>query len=157
ATLKGHSDHVFAVVYGPNGNLLVSADDAGNIKTWARQLETWSCTKTFVIEPSGRRNHVRAMSIALSPDGQQLYACSRSTSKVHVWDLMTGVERDGFELPKKELLCRMALSRDGKSLAGAIDPRSGDGIVVWDVATGQVRQRVAPGLGEINDVVFSQL
>ena len=72
-------------------------------------------------------------------------------------DLVGDKGDDGLSrpAPRAFLPPRSALSRDGKSLAAAFDPADGDAVLVWDVATHVVIGRMAPGLGAVNDVVFS--
>jgi WD40 repeat protein len=155
ARLKGHDAGVYALLYGADGNLLVSADDRGSIKTWVRQSDGWTCAKTLKTEPSGRPGYVHAVSLALSPDQQRLFVCPRMTQVVHVWDLATGAEVESFRAPGGHLFYGMTLSHDGKWLAAVEFWPSADHVVlIWEVATHKLVSRISPGLGAINDVVL---
>jgi WD40 repeat protein len=155
ARLVGHNAGVFAVIYGAGGNLLVSADDKGSIKTWVRQAEVWKCTRTLKTEPSRRPGYVHAVSLALSPSQQRLFVCSRLTNVVRVWDLGTGAEVESFRATGAHLLYGMTVSHDGKWLAAVeIWPTDVNEVLVWEVATHKLVSRIAPGLGPINEVVL---
>jgi WD40 repeat protein/tRNA A-37 threonylcarbamoyl transferase component Bud32 len=155
ALLQGHKSGVYAIVFDSAGDRMFSADDSGAINQWSKRSGKWSVDRTLTIAKSGRPNHVHAVSLALSPDDRRLFACSRSTTDVHVWDLTTANEEKAFATPRKETLYRVTLSRDGKWLAAAIDPAAGSDVVIWDVAKRLIINRFAPAMGPINDVVFS--
>jgi hypothetical protein len=72
-----------------------------------------------------------------------------------VLDLATGQQTDVFRGRAGERLYRSVLGHHGHWLAAALDPQAGDGVLVWDTATHQLLHHVKPGLGVINDVVFS--
>jgi WD40 repeat protein len=157
AHLTGHSGGVFAVSYSASGHLLASGDDRGVVKVWTREPEgAWTCTRTISTAPSGRPNYVHAISLAFDPEGRVLYFCSRRADGVTALDLTGGKPTTVFRGPKREHFYRTALSRDGKRLAAAFDPTEGDIVLVWDVATHLVVGRMTPGLGPVNDLVFSE-
>jgi WD40 repeat protein len=60
--------------------------------------------------------------------------------RLRIWDVATGkVVRDFTHTPPETGACTAALSRDGHTLAS----RQKNSLLVWDVATGQVKQRIA--------------
>jgi WD40 repeat protein len=154
ARLRGHASGVFALVYAADGSRLISADDKGGIKIWER-AGGWTCTRTIQIPPSGRPGHVHAVSLSLSTAGSHLFACPRFADGVVVLDPATGQQTDVFRGRSGERLSGSVLSHDGRWLAAALEPAAGDGVLVWDTATHQLLHHVKPGLGPINDVVFS--
>jgi WD40 repeat protein len=129
--------HVSTALFSPDGKLLVTASSDRTIKV--RDADTGSVRMTL-------RHERPAIGLAFSADSKTLASCGGDWSvtddagTVKVWDLETGLER--LNVPGKfGGIWSVALSRDGKSLAGACL----DGTVrLWDASTGQ-EQHVMTG------------
>jgi WD40 repeat protein len=153
--LRGHSSKVFAVSFGPDSTLLVSADDFGEIRVWRQTGQTWRTTQTWTLSRSARPNHVNAVSLALTRDGRQLFAFSRGAEEVSVWDLDTGTVGTPIRSPSGDKLSSLALTPDDRRLAVSSYGNGGDRVHVWDVPGRRLLQTVAPGLGALEHVGFS--
>jgi serine/threonine protein kinase/WD40 repeat protein len=157
ARWQAHDRRVHALVFGPGGRPLVSADGQGTIKVWEPGADgTWTSVRTLnTAKPINVwRQFVRQAFLAISSDGKRLATCSEGTSTVLVWNLADGtcaVELDGGDV---RLRC-MAWSADGRFLAAGCGFPEPDGIVVWEVATKEVKQRLTPKLGHVLAVEFS--
>src|SRR5262249_42086652 len=88
-------------------------------------------------------------SVAYSPDGTRIATASHSDPTVKVWDAQTGQEL--FTI-KGSAYC-VVFSPDGKRLAGASGPRTGE-LKVWDAQTGQELLSFK-GHEWVNDLAFS--
>ncbi len=154
ACLRGHATGVFALAFGPDGKFLVSADDGGTIKVWRPAEGAWQVTQTLTMSRSAWPDHVGAACLAVTGGGRRLLACVRGAPSVSVWDLATGAAEAPFRGPQGELVFELALSPDGRRLAGAAGD-AGDGVLVWDVPTRKFLQAASPDVGTVNHLAFS--
>ena len=95
--------------------------------------------------------------IVFSPDGRRLAAAVRvapddtASSVIKVWDWPSG--RLLWQLPDAgERATSLAFSADASVLVSG--EKQGD-IAVWDMATGQLRQKLSGHLGAVNSVAFA--
>jgi WD40 repeat protein len=127
-----HEAHCWCVAFSPDGKVLASGSDDGEIGLWEvptgkeirrLQAHTWQVS-----------------SLAFSPDCKRLASGSRDRT-VRVWDVGTG--RELHRLRHAGEVNAVAYSPDGKTLASA----SEDGTIrIWDAASGKhVRQLTAKG------------
>ena len=125
-TLKGHTNWVGSVVFGPDGKTLASANYDNTLRLWDVAMRTTRWTL------EGHTDCIR--SVAFSPDGTTL-ATGSGDSTVRLWDVVTGITKQTL----KAHTCRIssvAFSPDGNTLA----ERSDDGTLrLWDVATGSTK------------------
>jgi serine/threonine protein kinase/WD40 repeat protein len=157
ARWQAHDRRVHALVFGPGGRPLVSADSQGTIKVWEPAAAgTWTQVRTLnTVKPINVwRQFVRQVFLAISSDGKRLATCSEGTSTVLVWNLADGTREVKLDGGDVRLRC-MAWSADGRFLAAGCGFPEPDGIVVWDVATKEVKQRLTPNLGHVLAVEFS--
>src|SRR6516162_6189398 len=78
ATLRGHSEALYAVAFSPNGNEVATASFDKTVKVW--EVATGKEIKTLA-GPAGHQNLV--LSVAYSPDGQLLASGSQdNTAKI---------------------------------------------------------------------------
>jgi RNA polymerase sigma factor (sigma-70 family) len=142
-----HGNAVSAVVYGRDGTFVASASNDGTVRLW--EVATGK-------ERACLRGHHTASvySLALSPDGKTL-ASGGGDSLVCLWDVATA-GRPGTKPRQlsghKGSIATLAFSRDGKLLFTG----DNEGICVWDVANGTLRQRFAKGMGWAYRLALSQ-
>jgi WD40 repeat protein len=148
ATLAGHTDMVWSVVYSPDGKTLATGSHDLTIKLW--DVSTGKEQTTLKGHGTGVR------SVAFSPDGKTLASgivgSPGATDRIKLWDVATGTERatlmgrggcDG--------LGTVAFSPDGKTLATTeYNP-----IKLWDVTTNKERAALEGHTGVVSCVAFS--
>ncbi|MBD1879553.1 NB-ARC domain-containing protein [Coleofasciculus sp. FACHB-T130] len=133
---------ILSVVFSPNGKLLATAGETGEIHLW--QVSDMKPLLTC-------NSHLRwILSIAFSPDGQIL-ASSSDDRTVKLWDV-----RDGKCLRTLEghsgWVRSIAFSPDGQMLASSSDDRT---IKLWDVHTGEVLKTLQGHRSLVRSVTFS--
>lgn len=123
-TLTGHSDFVFALAIGPDGETIASGGRDKYIKLWSAS----SGEELRAIE-----GHAKPISaLAISPDGQILVSAS-DDKQIKLWDLNGGEEINRLRGHAKAVNC-LAISPDGEMLASGGDDKN---IKLWDLATGE--------------------
>ena len=122
-TLNGHLGWVRSVEFSPDGNTLVSGADDGNIKLW--DINTGQ-------ELSNFKKHDRVVCSAIySPDGRTIASRAFDTTKILLWDPITG--QDILTLENHRNGGELAYSPDGTILVnGSIDTTT-----FWDPILGQ--------------------
>ena len=89
----------------------------------------------------------KANSLAFSSDGKTLVSFSYEDKTANVWDVSTGELKKTFTG-----LIKIALSLDGKTLAGSYD----DNIIkLWDVKTGELKNSLTCDLSKSLSMAFS--
>jgi serine/threonine protein kinase len=82
-SLNGHTQAVLSVTYSPDGWLLASGDEAGEVRVW----NVPDGTPRYVLPARGPVVHT----LAFSPDGKFLLTASaRGNGDIHIWDAETG-------------------------------------------------------------------
>jgi WD40 repeat protein len=161
ASLTGHRSVVTTLNFRTDGKELVSTDETGKIKIWQpNNTGTWTCRKTYTVEPllvslmpslafpfftvsfGPRPIH----SAALTPDGRHLAVSCAADSTLVLVDLADGTTAARFLAPEGEKIRHLALSPDGKLLAGTYTHNNAFGVLVWDVGTRALVKRLSPGL-----------
>jgi serine/threonine protein kinase/DNA-binding beta-propeller fold protein YncE len=136
-------EQVAAVAYSPNGQMIATGDNAGNIDLWraaSRQLIT-----SFA-DPSSQG----VFRMAFSPDGSIL-ATADWNGHAYLWDVTTHALLATLSVPGGGRATGVAFSPDGKTVAVADD----DGYL-WDVATHrQVATFRPPAGNSVFTVAFS--
>lgn len=135
ATLKGHTEIVYAVAFSPDGTQVLTGSFDKTVKLW--ETATGKEIKTFA-GPSGHQNLV--LSVAYSPDGR-LLASSGADNTAKLWDASkAGADPPLKNLPHANLVDTVAFNPVGTQLATG----SHDGTVrIWDVEKGQQVRQIA--------------
>jgi serine/threonine protein kinase/WD40 repeat protein len=153
ARLPGHLGEVTALAFGPDGETLVSGDKQGAIRVWDREADAWRCRRPL-------KGASAIATLVVAPDGRHLAAsgprASSSWPGIAAWSLADLTPSPGFEVERPEQrIGFLAQSPDGRLMAaGYTDLHEVGGIIVWDVATRRVLERVTiPAL--IGNLCFS--
>jgi RNA polymerase sigma factor (sigma-70 family) len=129
----GHHAEIGDAAFTPDGRSIVTVGHDRDIRFWdpdtgreIRQLERSDASLDFV---------------AFSADGKTM-ATGHGSQPTRLWDVASGRELRRLTLPGKsddQFVSCADLSPDGKTLATS----AGDGVILWDTATGQWRAGVA--------------
>jgi WD40 repeat protein len=151
ATLKGHTEIVYAVAFSPDGTHVLTGSFDKTLKLW--ETATGKEIKTFG-GPSGHQNLI--LSVAFSPDGQ-LLASGAADNTAKLWD----TRKAGSEAPIKNLAHANLVDAVAFNPAGAqLATGSHDGTVrLWDVAKGQqlkeIKCHTVPMMTQVYCVAWS--
>src|SRR5439155_22020320 len=143
ATLKGHTEALYAVAFSPDGKLIATGSFDKTIKRWdlsGKEIRTLG-------GPPGHQNLVLA--VAFSHNGQML-ASGSSDNSTKIWDVPSNSPLREFAFAAPVLT--VATSADGTKVAGG----GADGsIKVWNAADGKPAQTIAGHSGTINGLAYS--
>jgi WD40 repeat protein len=145
ATLKGHTEIVYAVAFSPDGKSVLTGSFDKTLKLW--ETATGKEIKTFG-GPAGHQNLV--LSVAFSSDGRTL-ASGAADNTAKLWDIQKTTASEPIKnFAHANLVDAVAFNPDGSQLATG----SHDGIVrIWDVAKGEpLRQITAHALPMLTQV-----
>jgi WD40 repeat protein len=140
------------LAFASAGRQLVSADTSGTIKVWEPDATgTWTQVRSFRVPAAGRL----AGSLVLQPGQHQVLAALGR--RIRRWNLADGTELASLPTPQGETVWYSALSPDGKLAAGARSLPGGKTyeVLVWDLATGAVKKRIASPYGAPESFTFS--
>jgi serine/threonine protein kinase len=119
----GHSSRVEAVAWSPDGSVLLSGSDNGDLFLW--DMQTYRRLHTFPRSVEG------LWSVAISPDGQRL-AVGGTRQGIAIWDLKTRVlKRVLKEEPRG--VPGVTFTPDSRSVVTSC---SGGAVRLWDAETG---------------------
>src|SRR5262249_36130145 len=150
ARLRHPGAEISALHFGSDGRSLVTGDDRGTIKVWqSTATGQWTSTRTLAVEPSPDC----VTSLGLTPDGKHLAACSVNGTSISTWNLADGTREAPFRGPRGEKPVCLAFSPQGNLLAAGCHHQGWHGILVWDVATRQVKPVVLQSLDQVAQVV----
>ncbi|HKB37469.1 MAG TPA: protein kinase [Gemmataceae bacterium] len=129
-----HESAVFDVAFSPDGNLLATSTQAGNVRIW--QAKTGQVVQTW---PA---HQMSATTIRFSPDGRFL-ATGSVDKTVNVWDVERvrrgELEEPHFRWEHASRVRSVSFSPDGRYLAsaGGKEAEKTGEVNVWDMNTGQ--------------------
>ena len=156
-TFRGHTDLVTALTCTPDGKHMVSVSDDGTARVW--DAATWSLAATVSLwdataaEPPRTRTTLAkkqtlyaAWASALSPPGDTVAVAVEKaqpsytwSEEVQLWDRAAGRRTRTLKAYAAHVVS-LAFAADGKLLAVGY---GGGGLVVWDVATGELTHPLA--------------
>jgi WD40 repeat protein len=137
---KGDAKHTLKDLGGQPWSLAVSADGklvacgTDSKKVIVFDADTFKPTRTF----EGLPNFIQ--SVAFTPDGKTLAACSGDVLKV--WDLGTGKEVRTIKGTKDKIIRTLAFGNEGKVLVSAGSDAT---VTVWDAATDKALDTIKAG------------
>jgi WD40 repeat protein len=139
--LMGHTQHVYALAFSPNGKTLASGSDDKTIRLW--KIPSGEEIKVL----NGHSHFVTT--VAFSPDGN-LLASGAWDNKVRLWDIQSGKER---ELEgHSHHVTTVTFSPDGKILASG----SRDNTVrLWNIKLAKEINILSGHSQSINSIAFS--
>jgi WD40 repeat protein/serine/threonine protein kinase len=177
ARLTAHTSAIRGLAFRAGGKELVSTDSTGKIKVWQENdTGKWRCRKSIPVQRALVRLAPSAAfpfftptftegwmdSAALTPNGRYLAVFFYGDSAIILVDLATGKTAARFLAPQGEEIWKaedymptMALSPDGKLLAGGFRHNGTFGVLVWDVTTGSLKKRLVSDLEATTGVSFS--
>ncbi len=150
-TFSGHTSHVEAAVFSPDGKIIATASSDQTIRLW--DVSTGQEIRRI-------EGHTGAVfDVDFSPDGKTIASVS-TDSTARLWDVMTAAEIHRFEGHSSDLI-GVAFSPDGKMIATAGGRRGGIGedsdntIRLWNVSTGKEIRRLEGHTGYLTGLDFS--
>ena len=159
-----HGAPIFNFVVSPDGGLLATTSEGGNVQLWSRNAD--SADSSWV--PSGQQLNltlagyttwaqlklepkIHVLSTAFSPDGEIL-AGGSARGTVRLWNATTGSIRTTLR-GHTDSVTSIAFSPDGGLLATA----SADGTVrLWHPGTGDLQATLSGHTGSVLSVDFSR-
>ncbi|MBL8795865.1 MAG: protein kinase, partial [Planctomycetia bacterium] len=145
-TLKGHGQSVLALAFSRDGQTLLTGGADKTIRLWEAQVHA---ADTLRVELATGPNQPPIL--AWSGDGQSLATVNPLDRVLRLTNLLTGKERVFLQNFTVRFEC-LALSPDGKWLAGAVDDKT---IRLYDTAKGQPRGTLKGHKERITGLVFS--
>jgi WD40 repeat protein len=140
--LYGHSNHVYALAFSPDGKTLASGSDDHTIRLWNLQ------SAQEIKQLTGHSHFVTA--VAFSPDGQRL-ASSSWDKTVRLWDVQSGEEIKHL-VGHSNHVTTVAFSPDGQMLASGSRDKT---VRFWDIALAQEIKQLAGHAQVVSAVAFS--
>jgi WD40 repeat protein/serine/threonine protein kinase len=168
-----------SVKFSPDGRKLFAGASNGTVQVWEVNAGgEWVGAKTLALapQPGGivtpspffpfcvtRWEFPPILRLAISTDGKHLAASHLSATSVpaiSAWSLVDGTGAPAFPKPAVLpadvwLFVSVAFSPRGDLLAASYGGSDSHGVLVWDVATRQLKQTLQPDLGRIFHVCFS--
>jgi WD40 repeat protein/serine/threonine protein kinase len=152
ARLRHPGAGISAVHFGPDGRSLVTGDSRGTITVWQiTATGQWTSNRTLTVDHSADS----VTSVGITPDGKHLAACTANGTTISVWNLADGAREAPFRGPRGERPVCLAFSPQANLLAAGCSHPGWNGILVWDVATRQLKPIVLHSLHHVAEVVFS--
>jgi WD40 repeat protein len=150
--LREPGAQITALNFGPDGSTLVTGDNRGTIKVWQTTPSSqWTTHRTLTMDSAPDP----VASLAFTPDGKHLAACSANGTTISVWNLTYGTRETPFRGSQGEILISLAFSSQANLLAAGCYHPVRHGILVWDVGTRKLKPVVLPSFDRVAQVVFS--
>lgn len=142
-TLRGHTNEVGTVAFGPDGSWVVSCSSDGTVRMW--DLRTGTELRRF-------EGHTKPVwTLAVSPDGKMIATGSEDTTAI-LWDGQSGQQLHVLT-GHHDHVESVAFSPDGRSLATGAREST---VRIWDVSSGEEKDRLSfKEKEEVNALAFS--
>jgi WD40 repeat protein len=150
ARLDGHHASIGALGFSPEGDTLVSADSEGMVRFWqTADGGPWRPDRTVQLNGG-------VWTMSRIADGRWMTVNSGGGySVLEVSDLSESAPPVTLRAPDGEVICGVALSPDGRLLAGIYGDVKTRTVCVWDTRSGQVQHVVDPPLEFVWGLAFS--
>jgi WD40 repeat protein len=142
-TLKGHAAWVLAVACAPDGRLLASGDEQGEVRLWD--------AATGAERGRWQAHEFGVNGVAFSPDSRTLATCG-GDGRTRFWDIATRAEEISLKGHHDDAVWALAFSPDGKTLATASIDKS---VRLWNTATGELAATLRGHGNWVNAVAFA--
>ena len=143
-TLTGHTDKVNAVVFSPDGKLLLSGGNDRALKLWDVYLKQNIATLKHI--PTGV-GPSQINSVAFSPDGEMF--ASAGYQSVKLWDV--GNRREIITLKHDDWVHAVVFSPNGQLLASV----DGKRMKIWDVKKRKIITQLEGDANWVGAIAFS--
>jgi COMPASS component SWD3 len=140
-TLSDFDNSTNEIAINPNGYLVASGDNQGNVQFWNLR------TGTFISEFSPHQKHISGL--AFAREGKVLITASYDRT-IKVWDLESGQLLQEFK-EHKGAIRAIALHPQGNILATG----GNDGIILWNLEKGEMITRLRENSSWIQSLAFS--
>ncbi len=130
------------LAFNPDGRILASADNKGNIYLW--DVENKTLVNTLPVKQN------KVLSIAFSHDGNFL-AVANNNHTITIWSARHGVEVKTLK-GHNEPITKIAFSADNKILASASADRT---LMIWNFTEGQLLQTIKDHTKEVSGLAFT--
>jgi WD40 repeat protein len=149
---SGSPNHVWAVVFAPDGSVFAAGSTDGSIRIWeASHSSNGGEGAPMTRIPAHCPKPVKAL--AFSPDGA-LLASGSGDGEVKLWAWRDGVELKQRCFPGRGVagVSKLAFSPDGRHLACASEEQT---VSLWDVAGWALTARLAGCGGDARGLAYS--
>jgi WD40 repeat protein len=142
ATLAGHPDQVEAIAFSPDGRRIAAVTRNNIVTVWDVER------RRHAMEPFESRGTAASTDVAFDPSGRLV---ATAALRPYVWNVQDAPTDMTPKYPSR-IVTSLVFTPDGRRLVGA---SVGGYLNVWDVATGELLQRINTQQGAIQDVAVS--
>ncbi len=146
-----HSQDFYAVAFHPDGSMLASGDQKGEIHFWSVSPTSGLQSSHQIVDAHPENGSPRWVNtVAYSPQGN-LLASGGDDNKVRIWDPQSGNLIRTLDGHTNDVL-DLVWAPDGSWLASASDDKT---IRIWDTRTGQTIHHLTDHTGWVYDLDVS--